>query len=237
MQDTWAFDGTTLDELHSQQLPTYDPSPLLAWGTATRAIELLAPPPGWGPSPPNGGFNSNGAALGRWSWGASGWRWDRDHGGPSTVHPGLGLRSPARFEETLYFSYQPYSGSCPVSPRPGRHECGWDPTGLTFSQTWTWNGLRFSKERPTRAPTSSQAVTADPRVGRVIAVAGSRVWEWTGSTWVATPSEVPSLGDVTAAYDPTIGDVIVWGIQTTGPHPGPVTWAWNGKGLIAVPTN
>jgi hypothetical protein len=84
---------------------------------------------------------------------------------------------------------------------------------------------------------SSQAVTADPRVGRVIAVAGSRVWEWEKATWRAMSSKVPSLGDVTAAYDPAIGDVIVWGMQTIGPHPRPVTWAWTGKGPIAIPTS
>jgi hypothetical protein len=137
--------------------------------------------------------------------------------------------------QMLYFSYQPYSGTCP--PPSGEHGCGWDPTGLIYSQTWTWNGLAFSKAHPTRAPASSQAVTADPRVGRVIAVAGSRVWEWEKATWRAMSSKVPSLGDVTAAYDPAIGDVIVWGMQTIGPHPRPVTWAWTGKGPIAIPTS
>jgi hypothetical protein len=68
LQDTWAFNGTTWHQLTSLRLPTYEPSPLLSWDTATEALELLAPPPGFGPNPPNGDFNSRGAALGRWSW-------------------------------------------------------------------------------------------------------------------------------------------------------------------------
>jgi hypothetical protein len=237
VQDTWAFNGATWHELNSQQLPTYEPSPLLAWDTATHALELLAPPPGWGPSPPNGDFNSNGSGLGRWSWRTSGWEWDGTTPGPSVFIQASAFVPEPGSTEMLYFSYEPYSGSCPPGPGPDNHECGWDPTGLTYSQTWTWNGSVFSKKHPKRAPTSSQAVTADPRVGRVIAVAGSRVWQWTGATWHAMPSKVPSLADVAAAYDPAIGDVIVWGMQTTGPHPRPVTWAWDGQGPIDIPTH
>jgi len=238
VQDTWAFNGTTWHELRSQHLPTYEPSPLLAWDPATSALELLAPPPGWGPSPPNGDFNSNGGVFGRWVWGTSGWHWDGTTPGPPLLFVQASAFVPKPGSTgMLFFSYQPYSGTCPVTSPPVKHECGWDPTGLTYSQTWTWNGSVFSKEHPKRAPTSSQAVVADPHVGRVIAVAGSRVWDWTGATWHAMPSKVPSLGDVIAAYDPAIGDVIVWGMQTTGPHPRPVTWAWNGKGPIVIQTH
>lgn len=237
VQDTWAFNGTTWHELHSDHVPTYEPSPLLAWDTATQALELLAPPPGWGPSPPNGDFNSNGGLLGRWVWGASGWTWDRTMAGPPLFISASAFVAKPGSNEMLYFSYQPYSGTCPYVSPPVRHECGWDPTGLNYSQTWSWNGLSFTKEHPTRAPTSSQAVTADPHINRVIAIAGSHVWEWTGSTWLKMASTVPSLSDVTAAYDPAIGDVIVWGMQMSGPHTGPVTWAWNGNGPTSLPAS
>ena len=50
---------------------------------------------------------------------------------------------------------------------------------------------------------------------------GSRVWERTGATWHAMLSKVPSLSldVITAADDPAIGDVIVWGMQMTGQPP------------------
>lgn len=50
VQDTWAFNGTTWHQLTSARLPTYEPTPLLSWDTATKALELLAPPPAMGPT-------------------------------------------------------------------------------------------------------------------------------------------------------------------------------------------
>lgn len=238
VHDTWAFNGITWHKLESQQLPTYEPNPLLAWDTAAHTLELLAPPPGRGSSPLNGVFTPN-DVFGRWVWRTSGWKWDGTTPGPAQFIQASAFVPEPGSTAMLYFTYEPYAGSCPLGERPGNHGCGWDPTGLTYSQTWTWSGSAFSKEHPKRAPLSSQAVTADPRVGRVIAVDGSRVWEWTGATWHAVLSKVPSLslGDITAAYDPAIGDVIVWGMQTTGQPPRPVTWAWDGQAPIAIPTH
>jgi hypothetical protein len=60
--ETWAFDGATWHELASQHLPTWEPSPLLSWDTATGALELLAPPPGFGSNSQFGNFDTTGAS-------------------------------------------------------------------------------------------------------------------------------------------------------------------------------
>lgn len=226
VRDTWAFNGRTWHQLHSDRLPTFEPSPLLAWDLLTRSLELLAPPPGYGSNPPNGDFNATGGSLGRWVWHRSGWAWTGPTAGPPLFIQASAFVPVPRSSTMLYFSYQPYSGTCPMLP--GRVVCGGDPSGLRYSQTWSWNGRFFTKNRPARAPTSSEAVTADPGIGRVIVVAGSHVWEWTGATWMEQRARTPDLGPVTAAYDPAIGAVIIWGMTTTAQHSAPETWAWDG---------
>ena len=140
VQDTWAFNGTTWHQLTSARLPTYEPTPLLSWDTATKALELLAPPPGYGPNPPNGDFDSHGGALGRWSWGTSGWTWDGSPPGPPLFIQSASFVPEPGSSTMLYYSYAPYSGSCPSGGR-----CGSDPTGLLYSQTWTWDGHAFAR--------------------------------------------------------------------------------------------
>jgi hypothetical protein len=225
VQDTWAFDGTTWRQLPSLHLPTYEPSPLLNWDTATESLVLLAPPPGYGANPPNGDFNSNADALGRWSWRTTGWTWDGSPPGPPLFIQSASFVPEPGSSTMLYYSYQPYSGSCPSIQMGFR--CGYDPTGLLFSQTWTWDGRAFKRQVPTVAPVLA-AVVSDPRVGSVVAVARSHVWIWSGATWQVIASNVPPTAFGPAEYDPDLGDVVVLG-GTTTPNSQSVTWLWNGS--------
>lgn len=233
VRDTWAFDGTTWRQLTSLHLPAYEPTPLLSWDTATRALELLAPPPGYGTNPPNGDFNSQGGALGRWSWGSSGWTWDGLPPGPPLFVRSASFVPEPGSSTMLYYSYQPYSGSCP--PMATGFRCGSDPTGLLYSQTWTWDGRAFARATPTVAPASA-AVISDPRVGSVVAVATSRVWFWTGTTWRVTASNVPPTATGPAEYDPDLGDLVVLG-STASPNPRSVTWVWDGSIWMTAAAN
>lgn len=220
--ETWAFDGATWHELASQHLPTWEPSPLLSWDTATGALELLAPPPGFGPNSQFGNFDTTGGVLGRWSWGSSGWTWDGSAAGPPLFGPPTAWFVPEPGSSAmLYYAYQPYSGSCPVGPVDGV-PCGYDPTGLRYSQTWTWNGRSFMKAAPKSAP-QAQAIVTEPRTSRVVALAGSEVWSWSGTTWVEQASNALAIANVEAAYDAALGDVVVFGL-TTGQNPSTVTW-------------
>ncbi len=234
LQDTWAFDGTTWRQLTSLHLPTYEPSPLLSWDTATGALDLLAPPPGYGPNPPNGDFDANGGALGRWSWRTAGWTWDGSPSGPPLFIQGdVSFVPEPGSSRMLYYSYQPYSGSCP--PMAAGFICGSDPTGLLYSQTWTWDGRAFARATPTAAP-GLAAVVSDPRVGAVVAVARSRVWTWSGTTWQVIASNVPPTAIGAAEYDPALGDVVVLG-GTTSANPRSVTWVWDGSTWMTAAAN
>lgn len=226
-QDIWAFDGSDWHELMSAQTPTYEPSPLLAWDTANQTLELLAPPPGYGPSPPDGDFDANGGALGLWSWTSSGWAWDGVTSGPPLFIPAASFVDEPGSILMLFYSYQPYSGSC----APGPPFCpGADPTGLTFSQTWTWDGTSFVKAHPTQAPTSSQLVAGDQRIGRVVAIAESKVWTWSGSNWIVQGS-APTMSCTQGTYDPDLGDLIVLGSASTQCSTS-ATWAWDGNNWL-----
>lgn len=221
LQDTWAFNGTTWRPLASQTTPTYEPSPLMSWDTATVQMELLAPPPGFGPNPPNGDFNSQGAALGRWSLQRSGWAWDGSAAGPPLFIQSASFVPEPGSKTMLFFSWQPYSGSCPL----GR--CGADPTGLLYSQTWTWNGRAFVRATPARAP-KSVGVMADLRVGRVVAVSIFRIWVWSGTTWEEQNTSAPVSMNGAMAYDSDLGDVVVFGVATSRTQPNS-TWVWDGS--------
>ena len=221
--DTWAFDGTAWHELHSSTVPSYEPSPLLAWDSETRTFDMFAPPPGYGVSPPNGDFNSD-TSLGRWYWGSHGWVWAGSVDLQAFVPPSALVQEPGA-KQMLYFSYQPYSGTCLPPTR-----CGADPSGLFYSETWTWNGKVFVKNRPTRAPRSSEAVTSDTRIGSIVAVADGDAWRWNGTTWLDSPLGLPKGFQVqSAVYDPPTGQVVIWGMAGSA-HPHPETWAWVGHG-------
>lgn len=233
VQDTWAFNGTTWRQLSSLHLPTYEPIPLLSWDAATGALVLLAPPPGYGANPPNGDFNSSGGALGRWSWRTAGWTWDGLAPGPPLMVQGASFVPEPGSSTMLYYSYQPYSGSC-VGVGPER--CGYDPTGLLYSQTWTWDGRAFTRATPTVAP-GLAAVVSDPRVGSVVALTRARIWIWSGTMWRLIAANVPpaAIGGA-AEYDPDLGDVIVLG-AATGPNPQSVTLLWDGSTWTTAAAN
>jgi hypothetical protein len=222
LQDTWGFNGTTWRQLVSQRLPTFEPSPLMSWDTTGDELVLLAPPPGFGTNPPNGDFSTVGGALGRWIWASSGWTWRGSPVGPPLfIQPAEFVSEPGS-TAMLYYSYQPYSGSCATGSG-----CGADPTGLHYSMTYTWNGRSFAKGSPTSAP-KAQFVMADPRIGRVIAIAGSDVWVWTGTNWEVRASGVPASPFTAAAYDPILGDVVALGF-TPNANQTPPTWLWDGE--------
>jgi hypothetical protein len=228
LQDTWAFNGITWRELVSQHVPTFEPSPLLSWDSADDALVLLAPPPGFGPNPPNGDFPTVGGALGRWVWSSSGWTWKGDPTGPPLFgQPAAFVPEPGS-SAMLFYSYQPYSGSCATGG-----DCGSDPTGLRYSQTFMWNGRSFIKGSPTHAPRSSQFVMADPRVGRVVAIAGPDLWVWTGGNWEVRASDVPAAPFTSAAYDTDLGDVVALGFTTGANQPVP-TWLWDGDKWVSA---
>ena len=223
LRDTWAFDGATWAELSSSRLPTYEPSPTIGWDSATSALELIAPPPGYGPNPPNGDFDAGSPVpLGRWAWTRSGWRWEGNRTGPPmTVQQPAFVAVPGG-NEMLFFSYNPYSGSCLAAG----HRCGSDPRGLLYSQTWTWNGRVFVKDRPARAPLDSSMVVADARSGRIVAIDGSHTWTWNGQTWLVQ-GPPPSATRGAAAYDPALGEVVLFAETITG-HPKSLTLVWKG---------
>lgn len=149
LQDTWAFNGSTWKPMRSLRTPDYEPNPVISWDVGTRQLELLAPPPGYGPQPPNGDFNSGTSELGQWAWTTTGWSWQgSDNGPPLTIQEPAFTAEPGT-KDMLYFAYNPYSGSCPDATPHHHFECGADPTGLLYSQTWQWNGgVRGGARRP-----------------------------------------------------------------------------------------
>lgn len=222
---TWAFDGSRWTQMHSRVTPPYYPDPVLDWDVATQRFELLAPPPGYGPNPPNGYFDfDTGVRLGRWALTSTGWKWEGDRSGPPMqVDPAVFLPVPGQ-QAMLYFGDQPWVGTCPAPPKHEKSRCGADPTGLLYSATWTWAGHEWLEDSPSRAPTCSCLVASDPALGSIVALSKKHLWRWDGHTWVEGGAE-PVPEDGAAVYDPALSAVVTFGTSLDR-HPVSVTWTF-----------
>ncbi len=108
------------------------------------------------------------------------------------------------------------------------------------TQTWTWNGTRWTELHPSANPRVSlgASMAYDAATGDVVLVGltahGLETWTWNGVTWTQQhPTKSPSGRTMFAmAYDPQVREVLLFGgvrgnFYWDIPVPGD-TWAWNG---------
>jgi hypothetical protein len=114
-----------------------------------------------------------------------------------------------------------------------------DPVlGATATRTWTWSGTDWQQQHPVHQPSGASAIGAyDAKRGVVIALIGDQTWTWNGSDWSQQhPTRSPeSRYFASAAYDPAVGMVMLFGGKiygmTNGPHTEFVNnelWGWDG---------
>jgi hypothetical protein len=109
-----------------------------------------------------------------------------------------------------------------------------------FSDTWTWNGLHWSKEYPLHTPSmrSGHAMASGPQFSRVLlfggrnplGVARGDTWTFDGKDWtehVMPPGPVARSGHA-MAFDPTGNRVILFGGQDGSGTLLGDTWAFDG---------
>jgi hypothetical protein len=211
--DMWTWNGSEWRQEHPTHLPTAWPQAPLAFDPTTNLLTMLAPTQGSAASDAkHGTFNGNGSeTFTRWTWDGRDWT-EREDGGPAPpLSFGATFLWDAPTHHMLYFSYQPYMGSCP--PSPERVACGHaDPTGTYYSQTWTWDGQHWARQFVRRAPAAYEAAFADPITATVTIVGPDhRTWSWTGKDWQRANVPTPAPSYAVAASDPPEAAAIVLG--------------------------
>jgi len=228
--DTWVWNGVNWSELHPANRPTYLPVPVMAYDATTQELTVLAPPPGYAGAQPSGNFSVEPSSppLGRWILTGTDWTFLSTSPAPPIDIGNEAFVQASRAGEMLYYSYNFPAPSCLLPPTAASSSGSCvrpDPSGVLYSNTWTWNGSRFTKAHPTQAPDWSSLVTWDPRLSAPIAIDRSgHVWTWDGASW-RRQRDIGPVGGQAIAYDPVLGDVVVFGAGAQGDQ----TWLWSGK--------
>ena len=248
-RDTWAWDGTNWTELHPRHAPPggFEPATgfAMSYDPRSRSMLLMALPS----SHPN--LSAQGETgdtdFGTWQWTGSDWRELNTRTAPvfvilaslaydeprlTTLPHGAGL---------LFYSWAGFTGTCPSGPcGPGP-----DPTGTRDAQTWTWDGTRWTRQHPRRAPVDGLLVaTPGSNAEPTVFTPDGATWRWTGSDWdrAAPNGAAPHQLEGTAVYDDAHRDVVAYAGNFYGPGNTPYdTWTWNGtwtkRSPPAPPTN
>jgi hypothetical protein len=110
---------------------------------------------------------------------------------------------------------------------------------VTFGDTWTWDGLTWTKRAPATSPParSGASMAYDAATGTVVLFGGggansslSDTWTWNGSTWTQQhPAAHPGgLIQAAMAYDAATRNVVLFGGATSRGRSG-LTWTWDGS--------
>jgi hypothetical protein len=104
-----------------------------------------------------------------------------------------------------------------------------------LSDTWSWNGITWTKLSPPASPGGSDddSMAYDPATGTVLLFSGGccgpagQTWSWNGTTWTRlSPPASPPLSDGwSMAYDPATATVLLLLGYDYGSDQ---TWSWNG---------
>jgi hypothetical protein len=107
-----------------------------------------------------------------------------------------------------------------------------------MTRTWTWSGTDWQQQHPVHQPSGYSASGAyDAKRGVVVALIGDQTWTWNGSDWAQQhPAQSPvARYFASAAYDPVVGKVMLFGGKLYGMTNGPYTefvnnelWGWDG---------
>jgi len=246
LQNSWTWDGSSWALLHPASLPPGRSFGAMAYDGVRRTTLLFG----------GGAPNSDPMVSDTWTW--DGKSWSQLHPSPGPATEGL-ITYDAASGSLLLFSGSTYSwdGRTWIDLRPAHspsvgipaflaydaaHHAAIlltiDPvSGATATATWTWSGTDWRQQHPVHQPSGATAIGAyDAKRGVVVALIGDQTWTWNGSDWSQQhPAHSPKPRFfASAAYDPAVGKVMVFGGKIYGLAP-PNTelvnnelWGWDG---------
>ena len=210
--ETWTWNGKYWVHLHPAVSPAGRDGAVMVYDAAHGNVVL------YGGSvfqklSPVGGCCQLAPVHDTWTWDGTTWR--QMHPKHQPAYGGFDQSSSMQFDPVsktvLLFGFtQSASG---VAPTP---------------EVWSWNGSDWKKLPPTTLPTSPSAIVNDGQQLLLLAsvMVGGRyltqTWAWKGTGWsLLRPSvNLPLIGTVSGAYDPSRKQLVV----LTGD-----TWTWNGS--------
>ena len=118
----------------------------------------------------------------------------------------------------------------------------------TLSDTWSWNGSRWSELRPAASPPglSGALLGYDPSTRRLVLTGGDTstgegrlveteaTWTWDGSSWTSQPADGLPSSDLPSALatDDATGQLIL--VTTRAGCQGTDTWRWGGGAWVLL---
>lgn len=110
--------------------------------------------------------------------------------------------------------------------------------GAELADTWTWNGVTWTKQSPVTSPPALRGASMvyDAATHDVVLFGGlssngltSGTWTWHGSTWTQQVVSGPSArSEATMVYDANTNDVVLFGGKGANGALSD-TWLWNGS--------
>lgn len=236
LNDTWTWDGTMWTRRHPLHEPPWSSGLAMSYDPRSHSVLLLTLPS----SHPNlvltpDSVNSRGTTpFGTWRWDGSDWHELPTPSAPLFATAAIAFHGHPRLAALpqgaglLFYSWAVYTGSCPPPAQCGG---GRDPNGTHNSQTWTWDGTRWTEQHPSRAPVAAQLV-ATPGTDAVptVFMSDGATWRWTGSNWdeTHTRGEGPA-GEGFAVYDEADTDIVAYAGDVSTDGTIYDTWTWNGS--------
>ncbi len=245
LNDTWTWDGTTWTQRHPLHEPPWSSGLAMSYDPRSHSVLLLTLPsshPNLGLTPDS--VNSRGTTpFGTWRWDGSDWHELPTPSAPLFATAAIAFHGHPRLAALphgaglLFYSWSVYTGSCPPGialnqhPRSGPCSDDSDPNGTHNSQTWTWDGTRWTEQHPSRAPVAAQLVaTPGADAAPTIFMSDGATWRWTGTDWDETHTRgAGPAGEGFTVYDEANTDIVAYaGVVSTD---GTIydTWTWNGS--------
>jgi hypothetical protein len=234
LDDMWTWNGRSWTQRHPVHEPPWSSGLAMSYDPRSRSIVLLTLPS----SHPNldltpDGVGSRGdTPFGTWQWNGSDWRELLTPSAPlfakgAVLHGNPRLTPLPHGAGLLFYSWSVYMGTCPSDAQCGGPP---DPTGTLDSQTFTWDGTRWTEQHPTRAPSGGQLVATPGADAAPILFAPDRgLWTWTGSNWKRTGVESGPSNDGFAVYDTAASDVVAYAGRLGSDGAFYDTWTWDGS--------
>lgn len=115
-------------------------------------------------------------------------------------------------------------------------------TGFNCAQTWTWNGVVWTRKFPSATPPNTGGAACWDSVRKVVVfVVGNQstglgTWEWNGVDWTLRgPGPTPARGNFSMVFDAAHGVSLLYGGSSgnTDDSFGDL-WAWNGTSWTQI---
>lgn len=237
--DTWTWNGTTWARQHPEHQPPWSNGLAMSYDPRSHSVLLLTLPS----KHPNVALSEGSVSLrgvapfGTWQWSGSDWRELPTPTAPLYATKAAAFDTSPRLTPLpngaglLFYSWAVYDGSCP----PGDARCGpgRDHTGTRNSQTFTWDGTRWTEQHPHRAPVQGVLVaTPGADASPAVFAPDGATWHWTGTDWQRAPGGASGFRsyDGFAVYDQADNDVVAYaGLYCASCGNAAFgTWTWNG---------